>query len=269
MATPGSRSTSSTSTSTTASRNSLPKQTPGKWVFDVRGDLLIAKSASATARNAGAQESTRHEPPAPPKRRGHARQHKPRRASRELDSFSHPELSIADVAFPSEGGWLVAADSADGSTQVWDPAARREVLRVDISSSSNVALSSDGRYLAGPPISKGSLAVWNVPSAREVVRIKVRQGLFTAAARAVTLTREGHRVAALIGDTARVWEQPSGRELLQVKAELSDAKWAIQLSPLGTYLATRSDRYTAAVWEVRAAGKSWRSKMSRTSTALS
>jgi WD40 repeat protein len=174
----------------------------------------------------------------------------------EVTRVAH-EDEVNGVVFSSDGGSF-ATCSKDGTVRLWQTVDGREVLRLtNPKPATAITISPDGHFLAAI-IDDNTVRVWELPGGREVARLAhddvVNAIAFRPDSRSIA-TASGYPSAhmtsgAKLDDNARVWELPSGREILRVAHRHN--VWAVAFSSDGRYLATASNDGTAQLWDVDA-----------------
>ena len=174
----------------------------------------------------------------------------------EVTRVAHDD-EVNGVVF-SPNGESFATCSKDGTVRLWQTMDGREVLRLtNPKSATAVTISPDGHFLAGI-IGDNTARVWELPSGREVARLAhddvVNAIAFRPDSRSIATASgypSSHMISgAKLDDNARVWELPSGREILRVAHRHN--VWAVSFSSDGRYLATASNDGTAQLWDVDA-----------------
>jgi WD40 repeat protein len=159
---------------------------------------------------------------------------------------AHDE-GIVTVAFSGDGQQL-ATSTAKGEVKVWDPATRREVVRIGPVDRYLICLafSPDGKTLAGAGASS-RVWVWDVATGREVLEL----GGHGNAVPAVAFSPDGKLLVTttLPTDEARLWELPSGQRVATLKGHVQGVI-GVAFSPDGKTLATASHDRKVKLWNV-------------------
>jgi WD40 repeat protein len=142
-----------------------------------------------------------------------------------------------DAAF-SPDGHLLATNGGEGLA-FWDVATGQQVRTFggNMSSSNLVALSSDGRWLASDGTG-GSIILWELGTGRAPVKLSGQpaEQLFELA-----FSPDGRKLASNGGETFKLWDLSTRRELYVLKEEGNTLKGKISkfaFSPDGRLLAT-------------------------------
>ncbi len=160
-------------------------------------------------------------------------------AGAEVALMEHDDL--AGVAFSQDGKLFLTIAGDD--IRLWEMPSGQELKRIQLDSEpAGIALSPpDGKYLAVTS-SAGTLRLLESLTGREVVSLG-DEGAVTA------FSPDGKRLATAgrKDDSPRVWEIPSGRQLLQLPQ--TQGLDAVLFSPDGSNLVTLSgDRNVIVVW---------------------
>jgi hypothetical protein len=166
---------------------------------------------------------------------------------RQLLQVTHG-FSVYGVAFSPDGRHLATAGGQ--IARVWELPGGREVAQLKqqgfgqerLQDAVNpIAFSADGRYLA---IAAVAALVNEFPGGRSVVLVVHEPWIF-----GVAFSPDGRYFATGSGDrTARVWELPGGREMIQLNVGGLGPVRGVAFSPDGRYLATAGG--AARVWEL-------------------
>ena len=160
-------------------------------------------------------------------------------AGAEVALMEHDDL--VTVAFSQDGKLFLTI--AGNDIRLWEMPSGQELKRIQLDSEpAGIALSPpDGKYLAVTS-SAGTLRILESLTGREVVSLG-GEGPVTA------FSPDGKRLATAgrKDDSPRVWEIPSGRQLLQLPQ--TQSLDAVLFSPDGSTLVTLSgDRNVIVVW---------------------
>lgn len=244
-------------------QETTPNQTPGKWVFDVRGELYIAKSRYARA-DADMRAAPGGLPPellaAVESPFAYVRVGAVHELT-QLFAGTRPDLADAarvhlqeltddDSRRVSEAAASALTASAASERAVFNwSAGSREVLQIRHESSGQaLALSADGRLLAAGAHDDAPPRVWELPAGRELAPVAHDDDVWRVWG--IALSAEGRVLATASSDNlARVWKLPERRELLRVSAPASVVN--VALSADGAFLAMGSLDKNAWVWDVR------------------
>lgn len=142
-----------------------------------------------------------------------------------------------DAVFSPDGRWL--ASNGGEEVAIWDAATGHleRTFGGNIGSSRLVALSDDGRWLASDGFG-GRIVLWELGTGRAPVELK---GLPAEALYELAFTPDGRRLASKGGDTFRLWDLSTRRELYSLRRERDTLKGNINhfaFSPDGRSLAT-------------------------------
>ena len=162
-----------------------------------------------------------------------------------IGSFVGHEGRVTDVAFSSDGKWIVTA-SDDKTARIWD-AATSEVLHVLRGHTQAVLcarFSNDGkRVITGSDDTTARL--WNAATGES---LNITLAGHTASVTSVAFTPDGFR--ALTGSkdiTAKLWDPATGKEILTLTGHTEEIT-SVSVSPDGGSLLTGSRDGTAIVW---------------------
>jgi WD40 repeat protein len=150
---------------------------------------------------------------------------------------------VKAVACSPDGRCLVSG-SLDQTVKLWD-ITRGEAdltLRPANQGVTGVAFSPDGAFLASATRDK-VLKVWNVATAKPVLTVQCLSGALSGLA----FDSSGYLAGAGGDGTVRLWEVPSGRELLCLRG--GAPVHAVAFSPGGKLAAVDGDG-TVRIWEV-------------------
>jgi WD40 repeat protein len=107
----------------------------------------------------------------------------------------------------------------------------------------SVAFSRDGRILASSS-QEGTVRIWDPLTGDEIGRLSVGEGNAT---HGVTISPDGHYLAAGDDHAAHIWELGSMRELAHLGHD--SPIYGVVFSPDGRYVATTSIDATVGVWD--------------------
>ena len=154
---------------------------------------------------------------------------------------------VGAVAFSADGKQL-ATSSAMGEVKIWDPATRRQIVRIEPVDRRLFCLqfSADGRTLAGAGASS-RVWVWDAATGRQILKL----GDHGQAVFAVAFSPDGRLLVttAMPTDEARLWELPSGQLLATLKGHVQGVI-AVAFTPDGKTLATASHDRKVKLWNV-------------------
>ena len=155
--------------------------------------------------------------------------------------------AVVTVAFSADSQRL-ATSTTKGEVKVWDPATRREVMRIEPVNRRLICLafSADGKTLAGAGVSS-RVWVWDVATGREILEL----GGHGDAVTAMAFSPDGTMLVttAMPTDEARLWELPSGRPVTTLKGHVQGVI-GVSFSPDGKTLATASHDRKVKLWNV-------------------
>jgi WD40 repeat protein/tRNA A-37 threonylcarbamoyl transferase component Bud32 len=173
---------------------------------------------------------------------------------RELFSLPRQKYPVWDLAFTPDGDRLAVASAGVDArgrvlpteVQVWDLAARREILCLhgQAAVASAVAFSPDGRRLA-----------YTDDRAVQVCNAGTGQGILTLSGHAnlvsgVAFSPKGERLATgSVDGTVAVWEAASGKRLLTLRH--TDRILNVAFSRDGRHLAAAAGDRVVQVWDTR------------------
>lgn len=156
-----------------------------------------------------------------------------------------PYRDVRSITFSPDGRRL-AIGTLGEIISVWDTFTWREVMRVRPATPGGyvpqvraLAFSPDGHWLISG--SDGQFAqVWDIATAQEISRMKHEDQIF-----AVAFSPDGRLVASGAGDTVKVWEAATGRELYSITGSIGNI---VVFSPDGKMIAS-SGSTKIMVWE--------------------
>lgn len=136
-----------------------------------------------------------------------------------------------------------------GATVLWDlDEESRTTLRQQAGWTGAVAFSPDGRHLAAVD-QDGRIGIWRRSGLRQIASLA--HGDASPEVRVHFAPDSRHLVSA-VGETAKIWDVRSGREVARRRHE-TGSLWDAGFSPDGAWLATVSTDATAQLWRWRAA----------------
>ena len=139
-------------------------------------------------------------------------------SGREVLSLKGHAGAGRSLAFSPNGQRLASPTGRDMTVRVWDAQTGQEVitLRAHTDSVALVAFSPDGRWLASA--SSPELMIWDAVTWRQVCTIHLDgDGL-----QGLAFSPDGRRLAAAAGWTLRLYEVPSGEEILSLAGHYRD-----------------------------------------------
>jgi WD40 repeat protein len=190
-------------------------------------------------------------------------------SGRELRSFAGSAGLVRSVAF-SPDGTLVLSGADTGTLKLWEVASGREIRSVagHAQMFTSVAFSPDGKLALSGGVD-ASLKLWELTSGRQL-RSFTRHtgGVFSVAfspdgklaltAGGATRTA-GDQALSANGDTLKLWDLASGRELWSLRADGAfSGIHSVAFSPDGRLALSGSDDRTVKLWDV-AGGRELRS----------
>jgi WD40 repeat protein len=172
-------------------------------------------------------------------------------ASHALLTIQAHNAPVWSVALSPDGKRLATA-SQDGMVKVWDVATGKQLLALQVFSSSTllkggvngVAFSPDGKLLATGS-DDAQVRLWD-PVTGQLIRTLSGH---TDPVLMVSFSPDGTRLGSASADeTAKVWDVPTGRELLTLQGH-TDSVRSITFSPDNKRISTGSDDGTARIWD--------------------
>jgi WD40 repeat protein len=157
------------------------------------------------------------------------------------------ESDVLAVALSPTGKYLAVVE--ENLTHVWQISSMQEIICLEYERciSTAVAFSPDENYLAVGSYD-GTVEVWQIGSWCKVASMTHDRDVIDIgkSVESVAFSPDGKYLATASADhTARVWDIASKREVARMTHK--DCVWAVDFSPGGTYIATRSSG-TARVW---------------------
>ncbi|MCP4599555.1 MAG: hypothetical protein GY847_03280 [Proteobacteria bacterium] len=154
---------------------------------------------------------------------------------------------IREIAFSPDERYLASA-SHDDTVRIWDTETGQEIHRITLASAAYaVAYSPDGQYLA-TAANNGTVQLWNPETVEEITRFAITGNIYAIWIR---FSPNGEFLAAFGKEELRVWELPTGREVMQIYDTASTPHiYNAEFSSDSEYLATAGNDGTARIWSM-------------------
>lgn len=176
-------------------------------------------------------------------------------AGRSLGTIANQKAPVSSVAL-DRSGTLMLTGSADARLRIWEVATGQSLRVIESHEHDRInscALSDDGRYaLAGS--ADGTLTLWEVATGRRLQTLRGKQierrsdGIWLIFVNSVCFRADGRRAVSGHRDgMMRLWEIPSGRCVLELKARANVD--SVSLSADGTRLFSCGGTYRQ-LWDV-------------------